>query len=99
MSPCFGSSRGCRKAYDGQRRRDSDSGKEMHHPILKPIEFDIVMAFRRRGGHTGGDRQPQGAATRDQRKLAAAQLLQAGILPNRSFPMLSVPTGGATQEQ
>ena len=41
---------------------------------------------------------PKLRAIRDQRKLAAAQLLQAGILPNPQFSYgLGVPTGGATQ--
>ena len=73
--------------------------KEIQHPVLKPIEFDI------RNGLSPEEAailavivNPKLRATRDQRKLAAAQLLQAGILPNPQFSYaLGVPTGGATQ--
>jgi outer membrane protein TolC len=73
--------------------------KELQHPILKPIQFDI------RNGLSPDEAallaviaNPKLRATRDQRKLAAAQLLQAGILPNPQFSYsLGVPTGGATQ--
>ena len=73
--------------------------KEIRHPLLKPIEFDI------RNGLSPDEAailaviaNPKLRATRDQRKLAAAQLLEAGILPNPQFSYaLGVPTGGATQ--
>src|SRR5215831_6844823 len=73
--------------------------KEIQHPVLKPIEFDI------RNGLSPDEAailaviaNPKLRATRDQRKLAAAQLLQAGILPNPQFSYaLGVPTGGVTQ--
>ncbi len=73
--------------------------KEIRHPILKPIEFDI------RNGLSPDEAailaviaNPKLRATRDQRNLAAAQLLQAGILPNPQFSYsLNPPTGGATQ--
>jgi outer membrane protein, heavy metal efflux system len=73
--------------------------KEIQHPILKPIEFDI------RNGLSPDEAailaviaNPKLRAIRDQRKLAAAQLLQASILPNPQFSYaLGVPTGGATQ--
>ena len=73
--------------------------KEIQHPILKPIEFDI------RNGLSPDEAailaviaNPRLRATRDQRKLAAAQLLQAGILPNPQFSYaLDFPTGGLTQ--
>jgi len=57
--------------------------KEIRHPILKPIEFDI------RNGLSADEAailaviaNPKLRATRDQRQLAAAQLFQAGVLPN-----------------
>ena len=73
--------------------------KEIQHPILKPIEFDI------RNGLSPDEAailavlaNPKLRASRDQRKLAAAQLLQAGILPNPQFSYnLDFPTGGMTQ--
>jgi outer membrane protein, heavy metal efflux system len=73
--------------------------KEIHHPILKPIEFDI------RDGLSADEAailaviaSPKLRAIRDQRQLAAAQLLQAGVLPNPQLTYgLDFPTGGATQ--
>ena len=73
--------------------------KEIKHPILRPIEFDI------RNGLSPDEAailavlaNPKLRASRGQRKLAAAQLLQAGILPNPQFSYsLNPPTGGATQ--
>src|SRR5262250_3896687 len=66
--------------------------REIQHPILRPIEFDI------RNGLSPDEAailaviaNPKLRATRDQRKLAAAQLLQAGILPN---PQFSYALGG-----
>jgi len=57
------------------------------------------MAFARRAAILAVIANPKVRATRDQRKLAAAQLLQAASFLIRSFPMLSVFHGGATQEQ
>jgi cobalt-zinc-cadmium efflux system outer membrane protein len=73
--------------------------KEIQHPILKPIEFDI------RNGLSPDEAailaviaNPKLRASRDQRQLAQAQLLQAGILPNPQFSYsLGVPTAGMTQ--
>jgi outer membrane protein, heavy metal efflux system len=73
--------------------------KEIQHSILKPIEFDV------RDGLSPDSAailaviaSPKLRAIRDQRKLAAAQLLQAGILPNPQFSYSrGVPTGGITQ--
>ena len=73
--------------------------KEIKHPLLKPIDFDI------RNGLSPDEAavlaviaNPKLRAIRDQRQLAAAQLLQAGILPNPQFSYsLAPPTGGATQ--
>jgi outer membrane protein, heavy metal efflux system len=74
--------------------------KSIRHPILKPIEFNI------RDGLSPGEAailaviaNPTLRAIRDQRGIAAAQLLQAGILPNPQFSSsLDVPTGGNTQD-
>lgn len=73
--------------------------KQIRHPILKPLDFDI-------GNGLSPDEaavlaviaNPKLRSIRDQRGIAAAQLLQAGILPNPQFSYgLDVPTGGATQ--
>lgn len=73
--------------------------KELHHPILKPIDFDI------RDGLSADEAailaviaNPKLRAIRDQRHLADAQLLQAGVLPNPQLGYsLDFPTGGATE--
>ena len=68
---------------------------EIHHPILKPLDFDdrdglspdeaAVLAVLANPGLR---------AVRDQRAIAAGQVLQAGILPNpRLTYFLSIPTG------
>src|SRR5262252_4989016 len=75
--------------------------KEIQHPVLKPIEFDI------RNGLSPDEAailaviaNPKLRAIRDQRKLAAAQLFQAAILPNPQFSYaLGVPTGGPPKER
>ncbi|MGA8181702.1 MAG: TolC family protein [Desulfobacterales bacterium] len=74
--------------------------KSIKHPILKPVEFNI------RDGLSPDEAailavmaNPALRAIRDQRGIAAAQLLQAGILPNPQFSSsLDVPTGGNTQD-
>ena len=74
--------------------------RSIHHPILKPVEFNI------RDGLSSDEAailaviaNPSLRAARDQRGIAAAQLLQAGILPNPQFSAsLDVPTGGNTQD-
>ncbi len=73
--------------------------KAIKHPILKPLDFDD------RNGLSPDEAailavliNPKLRAIRDQREVAAAQLLQAGILPNPQFSYsLDVPTGGSTQ--
>lgn len=73
--------------------------EEIKHPILKPLEFNpadglspdeaAIMAVLA---------NPTLKAARDQKGIAAAQLLQAGILPNPELSYaLDIPTGGATQ--
>ena len=73
--------------------------KEIQHPILKPLHFDI------RNGLSPDEAailavlaSPKLRAIRDQKGIAAAQILQAGILPNPQLSYgLDVPTAGATQ--
>jgi outer membrane protein TolC len=72
--------------------------KEIKHPILKPVEIDFKK------GLSADDvaiiaviANPALRAARDQKGIAAAQLLQAGIIPNPTFTYsLDVPTGGKT---
>jgi len=73
--------------------------KEIQHPILKPIEFDIREGLSPdNAAILAVIANPKLRTIRDQRKLAAAQLLQAGILPNPQFSYsLGIPTGGMTQ--
>lgn len=87
----------------GLTPRDTEAiqiqAKVIKHPILEPIDFDYsnglspdeaaIMAVLV---------NPKLRAIRDQRGLAAAQLIQAGILPNPQLSYsLDIPTGGATQ--
>lgn len=71
------------------------AAQEIQHPILKPLNFDdrdglspdeaAVLAVLANPGLR---------AVRDQRAIAAGQVLQAGILPNpRLTYFLSIPTG------
>lgn len=74
------------------------AAQEISHPILQPLEFDdrdglspdeaAVLAVLTNPGLR---------AIRDQRAIAAGQVLQAGILPNpRLTYFLSLPIGGAS---
>ncbi|MGH7181155.1 MAG: TolC family protein [Nitrospiraceae bacterium] len=71
------------------------AAQEIHHPILKPLNFDD------RNGLSPDEAavlavlaNPGLRAVRDQRAIAAGQVLQAGILPNpRLTYFLSIPTG------
>ena len=71
------------------------AAQEIHHPILKPLDFDD------RNGLSPDEAavlavlaNPGLRAVRDQRAIAAGQVLQAGILPNpRLTYVLSIPTG------
>ncbi len=73
--------------------------KAIKHPILKPLNFDD------RNGLSPDEAailavlaNPTLRAIRDQRGIVAAQLLQAGILPNPQLSFnLAKPTGGSTQ--
>jgi outer membrane protein, heavy metal efflux system len=74
--------------------------KQIKHPILKPIEFDIHNGLSPAEAEVlAVIANPQLRARRDQRKLATAQLLQAGILPNPQLTYsMDIPTAGTTQE-
>ncbi len=72
---------------------------QIHHPLLRPVNFDL------RDGLSPDEAailaviaNPQLRALRDQKGLAQAQLIQAGILPNPQFSYsLDLPMAGATQ--
>ena len=71
------------------------AAQEIQHPILKPLDFDD------RDGLSPDEAailavlvNPGLRVVRDQRAIAAGQVLQAGILPNpRLTYFLSIPTG------
>lgn len=73
--------------------------RTIRHPLLKPVKFNY------RDGLSPDEAailavlvNPELRALRDEKGLAEAQLLQAGILPNPQFSAsLDVPTGGSTR--
>src|SRR5262249_20116299 len=73
--------------------------KELRHRILEPIVFDMSDGISAdQAAILAVIASPKLRAVRDQRHLADAQLLQAGILPNPQLAYgLDFPTGGATQ--
>jgi outer membrane protein, heavy metal efflux system len=73
--------------------------KAIKHPILKPIDFDYSDGLSpEEAAVLAVLASPQIRAVRDKRGIAAAQLIQAGILPNPQFSYsLDIPTGGSTQ--
>ncbi len=73
--------------------------KEIKHPLLKPIDIDLSEGLTPDGAAVLAVlSNPELDAVRDQSGIAAAQLLQAGILPNPQFSYsLGVPTGGNTR--
>ncbi len=73
--------------------------KEIRHPILKPLDFDVSNGLSPdEAAILAVVANPKLRSVRDQKHIAAAQLLQAGILPNPQFSYgLDVPTGGTTQ--
>lgn len=73
--------------------------KTIKHPILKPLDFDDRNGLSPDEAATLAVlANPKLRAIRDQRGVAAAQLLQAGILPNPQLSFnLDVPTAGSTQ--
>src|ERR1700757_4477048 len=73
--------------------------KVIKHPILKPIDFDYSDGLSpEEAAILAVLASPKLRAVRDKRGIAAAQLIQAGILPNPQFSYgLDIPTGGSTQ--
>jgi len=72
--------------------------KEIHHPMLQPLDINIDNGLSPDEAAILAVLANQKLrALRDQRGIAAAQLLQAGILPNPQLSYtLDVPTGGTT---
>ncbi len=71
----------------------------IHHPLLKPVQLDPARGFTpEEVAVVAVLTNPQLKAIRDQRALAGAQVIQAGLLPN---PVASFgqdkPAGGNTQ--
>jgi outer membrane protein TolC len=73
--------------------------RSLRHPILKPLDVKIDEGLSADGAAVlAVIANPGLRAVRDRRGLAAAQLLQAGILPNPQVSYsFDVPTGGSTQ--
>lgn len=72
--------------------------KEIHHPLLQPLDFNIDDGLSPdEAAILAVLANPKLRALRDQRGIATAQLLQAGILPNPQISYrVDVPTGGTT---
>jgi outer membrane protein TolC len=73
--------------------------EKIHHPLLKPVHLDPARGFTpEEVAVVAVLTNPGLRAVRDQRGLARAQVIQAGLLPN---PVASFgqdkPVGGATQ--
>src|SRR5882724_480864 len=73
--------------------------RQIKHPILKPIDLDISDGLSAdEAAILAVFANPKLRSVRDQRGIASAQVLQAGILPN---PQLSytrdIPTGNVEQ--
>ncbi len=73
--------------------------REIKHPILKPIDFGKGDGLSpQKAAVLAVLANPTLRAARDRRGVAAAQLLQAGILPNPGLSYsLDIPTGGDTE--
>ena len=73
--------------------------REIKHPILKPIDFGKGDGLSpQKAAVLAVLANPTLRAVRDRRGVAAAQLLQAGILPNPGLSYsLDIPTGGNTE--
>lgn len=71
----------------------------IHHPLLRPVNFDLGDGLPPdEAAILAVIANPQLRALRDQKGLAQAQLIQAGILPNPQFSYsLDLPMAGATQ--
>jgi outer membrane protein TolC len=85
------------KAPDQYRLRVQ--ARELKHPLLKPVELDLNSGLTPEGAAVLAVLANQTLkAARDKRGIAAAQLLQAGILPNPQLSYnLDFPTDGNTQ--
>lgn len=72
--------------------------KAIRHPIMKPVDINLSDGLSPdEAAIIAVVANPNLRAIRDQREIAAAQLLQAGILPNPQFSFsMDFPTGGAT---
>jgi len=72
--------------------------KEIKRPILKPIEFNECDGLSAdEAAVLAVLANPRLRAIRDQRAIASAQLLQAGLLPNPQLSYgMDFPTGGET---
>ncbi len=70
----------------------------IHHPLLRPVKFDLSDGLSPdEAAILAVIANPKLRAVRDQKGLAQAQLLQAGILPNPQFSYsLDIPMAGAT---
>ena len=73
--------------------------KEIRHPILKPLDFDMANGLSPdEAAILAVLASPKLRAIRDQKGIAAAQLLQAGILPNPQLSYgIDIPTAGVTR--
>jgi len=73
--------------------------KSIRHPLLPPIDFHIEDGLSPdEAAVVAILANPKLRAIRDERGIAKAQLLQAGILPNPQVSYsFDVPTGGSTQ--
>ena len=72
---------------------------ELKHPLLKPVELDEKQGLTPEGAAVLAVlANPALKAARAKKGVAAAQLLQAGILPNPQFSYeWNKPTGGDTE--
>ncbi len=72
---------------------------QIHHPLLRPVNFDLRHGLSPdEAAILAVIANPRLRALRDQKGLAQAQLIEAGILPNPQFSYsLDIPTAGATQ--
>jgi outer membrane protein TolC len=73
--------------------------REIKHPILRPIDFGKGYGLSpQKAAVLAVLANPALRAARDRRGVAAAQLFQAGILPNPGLSYsLDIPTGGNTE--
>ncbi len=72
--------------------------KELHHPLLKPVQIDPAKGLTpETAAVIAVIANPSLKAARAKKGVAAAQLLQAGILPNPQLSYtMDFPTGGDT---